>query len=111
MWKPAAALIAVLLAGDALAQGDPGLTYGQIPSAAQWNSYFAAKVDTVAGAFGGAVVLKVYTVSTLPTCGSTLANAMAAVSDATAPTYRAALTGGGSVHVPVFCDGSSWTSH
>lgn len=29
----------------ALAQSSPGLVYGQVPSAAQWNSYFAVKQD------------------------------------------------------------------
>lgn len=46
-------LIAALMAGaaalvpgdDALAQSSPGLVFGQIPTAAQWNSYFAAKQD------------------------------------------------------------------
>jgi hypothetical protein len=57
------------------------------------------------------LVLPVYTVGTLPTCNSGIANSMAAVSDATTPTYNGALTGSGAVHVPVFCDGSVWTSH
>jgi len=33
------------------------------------------------------------------------------VSDATTPTYNGALTGGGAVYVPVFCNGSAWVSH
>lgn len=38
---------ALLLAAPtaALAQSSPGLVYGQVPTAAQWNSYFASKVD------------------------------------------------------------------
>lgn len=31
------------------AQSSPGLTYGQVPTAAQWNSYFAAKQDYTPG--------------------------------------------------------------
>lgn len=52
-----------------------------------------------------------FTVATLPTCNSTLKGGMAYVTDATAPTYNATLTGGGAVVVPVFCNGSAWTSH
>jgi hypothetical protein len=36
---------ALLWCGGALAQSSPGLTTGQIPSATQWNSFFAAKAD------------------------------------------------------------------
>jgi hypothetical protein len=46
------------------------------------------------------------------TCnGSTNVSAMAAVTDATSPTYNATLTGGGAVHIPVFCNGTAWTAH
>jgi hypothetical protein len=41
-----AALAGLLLAaGAALAQSTPGFTTGQVPSAADWNSYFANKTD------------------------------------------------------------------
>jgi len=58
--------------------------------------------------FGGPVRLKNYTVATLPagTQGDT-----AYVTDATAPTYLGALTGGGAVVCPVFYNGSAWVSH
>lgn len=52
-----------------------------------------------------------FTVSTLPTCNTALKGGMAYVTDATSPTYNGALTGGGSTVVPVFCNGSAWTSH
>lgn len=57
---------------------------------------------------GGVINLKSYTVSTLPagTEGDT-----AYVTDATAPTYLGALTGGGSVKCPVFYNGTAWVSH
>ncbi len=35
------------------AQSSPGLYNGQVPTAGQWNSYFAAKQDYNAGFFGG----------------------------------------------------------
>jgi hypothetical protein len=56
-------------------------------------------------------IVKNYTVAGLPTCNTALRYAVAAVSDATAPTYNAALTGGGAVFVPVFCNGTAWVSH
>lgn len=59
---------------------------------------------------GGVAKLAVYTVSTLPTCSVVGAGSQAFVSDATAPTYNGALTGGGSVGVPVTCDGTAWHS-
>lgn len=59
----------------------------------------------------GPVQLASYTISTLPTCNSTLEGSMAYVTDATSPTYNGTLTGGGTVIVPVFCNGTAWTSH
>lgn len=52
--------------------------------------------------------LPTYTVATLPS-GS--AGDTAFVTDATAPTYLAALTGGGAVGCPVVHDGTQWVSH
>lgn len=40
-------LLCVCLAGPVLAQSSPGLIYGQVPTAAQWNSYFAAKQNVL----------------------------------------------------------------
>lgn len=51
------------------------------------------------------------TVSTLPTCNSGTDGTFSKVTDATSPTYNGALTGGGTVHVPVYCNGTAWTSH
>lgn len=48
-----------------------------------------------------------YTVATLP-AGAT--GQRAYVTDATTPTYNAALTGGGAVVVPVFYNGAAWVS-
>jgi hypothetical protein len=54
-----------------------------------------------------------YTVSTLPSCVGAIYGSFARVSDATAPTYNGALTAGGTVSVPVYCDPVSltWKSH
>lgn len=49
-----------------------------------------------------------YTVATLP--AGTVGD-IAYVTDATAPTYNGALTGGGAVVIPVFYNGSAWVSH
>ncbi len=61
--------------------------------------------------FSVPVNLPKYTVATLPAATAALKGAMAYVTDATAPTYNGALTGGGTVGVPVACDGTVWTSH
>jgi hypothetical protein len=60
---------------------------------------------------GALLQLHPYTVTTLPTCVAGIADTLATVTDATAPTYGGALTGGGSVRIPVFCNGSTWTAH
>ena len=58
--------------------------------------------------FSDPVLLQGYTVATLPT-GVT--GMTAYVTDATAPTYLGALTGGGAVTCPVFYNGTAWVSH
>lgn len=104
-----ALVLALLAPAFALAQSLPntgnvaGMYYGYLPSAANWNAFFQAKQD-----FSGASPL---TVATLPTCNGTTQYHWAVVTDATAPTYNGALTGSGTVKVPVFCNGISWTSH
>ena len=49
-----------------------------------------------------------YTVATLPAAGT--AGRRAYVTDATAPTFLGALTGGGAVKCPVFDDGTAWVA-
>lgn len=102
--------LAIVVPAAALAQslpqgvpGNQGLYYGFIPSAANWNTWFRAKQDWI-----GTLP---YTVATLPACGVSTQYDWAVVTDATAPTYRGALTGSGTVVVPVFCDGVAWLSH
>lgn len=56
---------------------------------------------------GGTLRKKGYTVATLP---SGVVGDTAYVTDATAPTYLGALTGGGAVTCPVFYNGSAWVS-
>jgi hypothetical protein len=55
--------------------------------------------------------LRSYTVAQLPACAAALDGALVEVSDATAPAYNAALTGGGTVKIPAFCNGAAWTAH
>ena len=55
------------------------------------------------------VKLQGYTVATLPTAG--VAGRFAYVTDATAPTYRGTLTGGGAAVTLVFDTGAAWISH
>lgn len=56
---------------------------------------------------GPATLSSGYTVATLP---AGTAGARAYVTDATAPTYLGALTGGGTVTCPVFYNGTAWVS-
>ena len=58
--------------------------------------------------FGGTIRTKNYTVATLP---SGVQGDTAFVTDATAPAYLTALTGGGAVVCPVFYNGTIWVSH
>lgn len=54
------------------------------------------------------------TVSALQTttpCGATNLDAIAVVTDAASPTYRGALTGGGTTRTLAYCDGGNWTTH
>jgi hypothetical protein len=53
----------------------------------------------------------IYTVATLPTCSSSFEGQMEGVSDAVSPSYLATVTGGGSVHTPVYCNGTAWVAH
>jgi hypothetical protein len=67
-----------------------------------------------AGAFSGSgspTPVPRYTVGTLPTCNAGNHGLILAVTDATTPTYNGALTGGAAVEVPVYCNGTTWTSH
>lgn len=57
----------------------------------------------------GPVKLPGYTVATLPTAG--IMGRTAYVTDATTPTYLGVLTGGGTIKVPVFDNGTAWVSH
>ena len=56
--------------------------------------------------FTGTAQLQGYTVATLPAAGT--AGRRAYVTDATAPTWLGALTGGGTVKCPVFDNGTAW---
>jgi hypothetical protein len=67
---------------------------------------FAGSVQSV-----GSPRVPSYTIANLPTCNAANAGLQAYVTNATSPTYNAALTAGGAVVVPVFCNGSAWTSH
>ncbi len=51
-----------------------------------------------------------YTVATLPAASAALKGARAHVTDATAPSWLGALTGGGAVACPVFCNGTAWVA-
>ena len=58
-----------------------------------------------------AFILQGYLVSALPTCNASRLGMQAYVTDALTPTYNGTLTGGSTTKVPVFCNGTAWTSH
>lgn len=97
--------------GQSLPYGVPGtqgLYYGYYPAPSgsapgSWNGFFTAKQDWIG--------LTPLTVATLPACAAATQYHWAVVTDATTPTYLGALVGSGAVVVPVFCDGTMWTSH
>jgi hypothetical protein len=71
-------------------------------------------IPSVGGSHAGTVMVYVQTptiVSSLPTCNSGTQDQWSVVTDATSPTYNGALTGGGAVRVPVYCNGTAWSSH
>jgi len=53
----------------------------------------------------------VSTVSALLPCNSATEGQMAGVTDAASPSYLATVVGGGTVHVPVYCNGTNWVAH
>lgn len=56
--------------------------------------------------------LQASTVAALPACSATTRPFPRMVSDAAAsPVYNATVTGGGSLYLPVFCNGTNWTNH
>jgi hypothetical protein len=59
---------------------------------------------------GGPLVTIGYTVAGLPPASTALKGARAHVTDAAGPTFLGALTGGGSVVSPVFCNGTAWVA-
>ena len=61
--------------------------------------------------FSRTAKLKGYTVATLQACTAGGTGNMAYVTDALAPTYLTAVTGGGAVVAPVFCNGTAWVTH
>ena len=56
-------------------------------------------------------ILSAYTVAGLPSCDAMFRDGLAVVTDASTPTYRGVLHGGGTERTPVFCDGVTWTAH
>jgi hypothetical protein len=56
----------------------------------------------------GSIFLNRTTVSGLPTCQSDTEGTRMSVNDATATTFYSTVVGGGSNHVPVYCNGTVW---
>lgn len=63
---------------------------------------------TVAWDVNGAIKTAVYAVASLPTCNAGNEGARAGVNNATVSTFASVPIAGGAVHVPVYCNGTSW---
>ena len=70
-----------------------------------WNQTGEYPVISVGGAYVPVQISRGYTVSTLPTG---VVGQRAYVTDAASPTFGAAVSGGGSVVIPVFRNASAW---
>ena len=79
-----AVLALLVLCSGACAQSSPGLIYGQVPTAAQWNSYFAAKADAISGGY-------------LPLSGGTISGPLSVAGELTT---AAASTAGAGLNLP-----------
>ena len=69
------------------------------------------KAPLASPTFTGPVKLTPVAISALPTCNAGAIGSMAIVTDALLPAFLATVAAGGSVKVPVFCDGSNWIVH
>jgi hypothetical protein len=99
--------------GNLAAITDAGISYDASTNILTVTGGVIAPVDGVLGGTTPAAA----TVTTVKTSGYTVAGLPAGtagmrayVTDATAPTYLGALTGGGAVVCPVFYNGSAWVS-
>lgn len=105
-------IIGVDSSADTVAAGtsDTLLIKGKTGGAA-WLSGTGGATATPTLSTGGLFGLAAFTVATLPAAAAANTGCIAYVTDATAPTYRGALVGGGAVKTLVFSDGTAWTSH
>ncbi len=77
-----------------------------------WGNTTAA-VATLAGPVASTTTIQTKTIysaagTPVPTCNGAAEGTWAAVSDATGPTYASTYASGGTVHVPVYCNGTNW---
>lgn len=71
----------------------------------------ATAISSAGIALGAWLKPHALTVATLPTCNSGAKGETFSVTDASAPTYGATLTGGSTVFALAVCDGTNWTAH
>lgn len=105
--------------GLALAIGG-GVAWAQ-STMTQGGSWTVGNVPKYSGTYSGQPVLidsglppgspNVTTVSELPTCSSGTVGLLYVVTDASSPTYGAALTGGSTTVALALCNGSGWRAH
>lgn len=71
----------------------------------------ATAISSTGVALGSQLTPKALTVGTLPTCNAGAKGQVYTVTDATAPSYNATLTGGSTVTVLAQCNGTNWVAH
>jgi hypothetical protein len=108
--QPPANSVLSVLAFETMTNYNPGIASGifDIPPA---QSQVPIGLPLIQSSQG--IALPTTTVAGLPSCSANplFFDALRVVTDANAPTYNGALTGGGSVTVPVFCNGTAWVAH
>ena len=80
------AAVGVAICSNAMAQSNPGFITGQVPSATNWNSYFAAKQDVISSG-NAAAVLSVLGIGT-PQSGYVPATGLGSAANSNAPLFN-----------------------
>jgi hypothetical protein len=100
-------------AGSATGTGSVVMSLAPVIANPVITSFLNSNHDHSNTANGGAIANTAYagpvTFASLPACSSSTEGSRGAVSDSTTNTWGATVTGGGSIHILAYCDGTNWT--
>jgi hypothetical protein len=100
-------------AGTATGTGSVVLSLAPVIANPVITSFLNSNHDHSNAANGGAIANTSFAgpvpFASLPACSSSIEGSRGAVSDSTANTWGATVTGGGSNHILAYCDGANWT--